>query len=222
MAAKPAACTTEAATVEKFAARVAHDFNNLLTGVLGHLELVELRAAQNPQDGVDSLIAGARQASGRAAELARRLVLFSGHTLHEREPIPLAPLLQELAIRPDCKGLDLKLPDETLCVAADTCGLRQAVLELLANAFETGTTVHLTAGVESGRVVVTVRDEGAGMTPEILARAGEPLFTTRSNGAGRGLGLAIARRVAEHAGGTLDLASDPQKGCTARLIFPIM
>ncbi len=206
----------------QFAAQVAHDFNNLLTGVLGNLELLHLRAAKAGAAGLETYIAGASNAGTRAAEFAQRLLIFSGRTAQAPESLPLARLLRELASMPQGQGLELQLPDDALCVRADPAGLRQAVLELLCNAREAGAQASLSAAAEDGRAVITVRDDGPGMPPDILAQARNMLFTTRANGAGRGLGLAIAARIAERAGGRLELASTPGAGCVARLSLPLV
>jgi signal transduction histidine kinase len=66
--------------------------------------------------------------------------------------------------------------------------------------------------------VVTVRDSGPGMPPELLARVFEPFFTTKARGGG--LGLPIARRTAERHGGTLTLACPPGGGTVATLALP--
>jgi len=71
------------------------------------------------------------------------------------------------------------------------------------------------------RVRVEVRDEGAGMTPEILAQAFDPFFTTHGMAEHAGLGLAIARGFARRAGGELLLESSPGRGTVASLILPV-
>jgi two-component system sensor histidine kinase RegB len=71
-----------------------------------------------------------------------------------------------------------------------------------------------------GRVRIEVIDRGAGMSPDLLARAGEPFFTTKPPGAGTGLGLFVARSTIEQLGGTLDLVSEPGRGTTATLVLP--
>lgn len=207
-----------------FAAQVAHDFNNLLTGVLGNLELLHMRAVKTGAAGMEAYISSACNAGTRAADFAQRLLIFSGRTAQPAEMLLVAELLRELAAMPEGQGVELRLPDEALPVRADPAGLRQAVLELLRNAREAGedgVSVALSAEAENGQAVITVRDNGAGMAPETLAQACDLLFTTRANGAGRGLGLAIAARVAERAGGRLELASTPGAGCAARLILPL-
>lgn len=207
--------------LEQFAAQVAHDFNNLLTGILGNLELLGLRAARQGANGLEPYINGASNAGGRAVNFAQRLLLFSGRFAHTPEPMALAPLLRELAATPQGQDAKMDMPDETLAVQADPAGLRQALLELLQNARETGAEVTLRAVAAEDWAVMSVHDNGPGMAPEILAQARGLLFTTRPNGAGRGLGLPIAAGIAAHAGGRLELESAPGAGCTASLYLKL-
>lgn len=72
------------------------------------------------------------------------------------------------------------------------------------------------------RVVVEVRDLGSGMDPAVLARAGEPFFTTKEVGKGMGLGLFLARTVVERLEGTLELTSRTQGGTRARAELPVV
>lgn len=101
--------------------------------------------------------------------------------------------------------------------------LAQAVRRLIQNAVQASpddAPVRLVVRAGDG-VDLAVIDAGAGMAPEVLARAGEPFFTTRETGQGMGLGLFFARTVTEHAGGRLELTSSPGGGTTARLWLPL-
>jgi two-component system sensor histidine kinase RegB len=71
-----------------------------------------------------------------------------------------------------------------------------------------------------GRVQIVVMDTGAGMTPEDLARAGEPFFTTKPAGAGMGLGLFVTRAAVEQLGGELVLTSSRGNGTAAAIRLP--
>ncbi len=70
-------------------------------------------------------------------------------------------------------------------------------------------------------LTLTVRDRGCGMTPDVLARAGEPFFTTKPPGQGLGLGLFLARSLADQLGGRFTIDSSPSRGTTARMILPL-
>jgi two-component system sensor histidine kinase RegB len=81
--------------------------------------------------------------------------------------------------------------------------------------------IRVDVGLAGGRVRVCVRDQGHGMSPEVLERVGEPFFTTRPPGLGTGLGLFVVRLHAERLGGTLRHDSAPGAGTTARVEWPV-
>lgn len=73
---------------------------------------------------------------------------------------------------------------------------------------------------EGNRIRITTTDRGQGMSPEVLARAGEPFFTTKPTGSGTGLGLFVTRSAIEQLGGSLALASVEGEGTTATIVLP--
>lgn len=103
----------------------------------------------------------------------------------------------------------------------------QALRGLLKNAQQAsprGAEVQLRVAVDDRLWVIEVRDRGVGMSPEVLARAGEPFFTTKAEAGtdrGMGLGLFLARAVLERLGGALELASTPGGGTVATLTLPV-
>jgi two-component system sensor histidine kinase RegB len=72
------------------------------------------------------------------------------------------------------------------------------------------------------RVRFLIRDEGVGMTREVLERVAEPFFTTKTPGQGMGLGAFLAHLFAQTLGGQLSFESEPGRGCTAILELPDM
>jgi two-component system sensor histidine kinase RegB len=101
--------------------------------------------------------------------------------------------------------------------------VEQAVGILVDNALEASPDdkpVRLSILARDGHIVFEVRDQGTGMPPEVVRRAGEPFFTTKPPGEGMGLGLFLVRLVAEKLGGSLRLESEPGKGTCAVLELP--
>jgi two-component system sensor histidine kinase RegB len=93
---------------------------------------------------------------------------------------------------------------------------------LLKNALDASsgeTPIDVTLERASSEVRIAVTDRGRGMNTETLARAGEPFFTTKITGHGMGLGLFLARSVAEQLGGRLELISTPGTGTRATLVL---
>jgi signal transduction histidine kinase len=210
--------------LEQFAAHVAHDFNNLLTGILGNLELMQNRAKRNNITTFDSYLEGARHAGNRAAIFAQRLLAFSGRGGQDFAPVTINTLLTEIAesLSPHERPIPLDLADGNTAVSCDPTHAERAIHELLANAMDatsaTGT-ITLATRLSPGTVTITIHDTGPGMPPDTLARAKEPFFTTKPNGAGKGLGLAIADNFARETHGTLEITSTPS-GTTASLHLP--
>jgi signal transduction histidine kinase len=211
--------------LEQFAAHVAHDFNNLLTGILGNLELMQNRAKRNDIAIFDSYLEGARHAGNRAATFAQRLLAFSGRGGHEFTPVTMNTLLTEIveSLNPHERPIPLDLAEGNTAVSCDPTHAERAIHELLANAMDaTSATGNITLStrLSPGTVTIAIHDTGPGMPPDTLARAKEPFFTTKPNGAGKGLGLAIADHFARETHGTLEITSTPTQGTTASLHLP--
>ncbi len=199
-------------SLERFAARVAHDLNNLLTGILGNLELLQLRATRNRLPGLDSYFEGANGAGSRAVAFAGRLMLYSGRGGIPPVPVPVDEVLARFTAQARCS-----LAAGDASVLCDPAQLELAITELLANAAAGGGQDSIASAVAGEDAIVTISDTGRGMSAETLACAGEPFFTTHANGTGRGLGLSIVARVVRDIGGTLHIESAEGAGCTVTL-----
>lgn len=101
-------------------------------------------------------------------------------------------------------------------------GVARLLTTLIKNALDAsdaGTAVELTVTVSENQLAMAVRDSGRGMDDATLARAGEPFFTTKSPGAGFGLGLFLAKTFVEQWGGRFSLSSEPGRGTVAAVSF---
>ena len=102
--------------------------------------------------------------------------------------------------------------------------LAQVVINLVHNAAlasAPGAAIEVAIAQDGADAVVTVTDHGVGMEPAVLARLGEPFFTTRGD-RGSGLGVGICRRIVEEHGGSLAFESTPGRGTTARVRLPVL
>lgn len=126
----------------------------------------------------------------------------------------------------DQPDVELELPQELeeVVVRLPPRLVAQAARRLLGNARDAsppGRAPSLKVELDGEILRLIAEDHGEGMTPEVLARAGEPFFTTKPEGAGRGLGLWFTRSVASSVGGALTLGSRPGEGTRATLEVPV-
>ncbi|MEH3147392.1 MAG: histidine kinase famiy protein [Methylobacterium frigidaeris] len=224
---------------------IAHDFNNLLQVISGHNEVV-LALLDHPTIDVARLRRAGeavRDASDRAAKLTHQLLAFSRKQRLEGRLLNLNGLVEsmgEMAGR--TLGDDVVLRTEPApdlwTTRIDPTQAEVALLNVLLNARDAmpeGGTVTVRTGnlliededtalyktVPPGAyVVVSVTDTGSGMPPEILARVMEPFFTTKGEGKGTGLGLAMVYGFAKQSGGSVKIYSEVGHGTTVRLLFP--
>ncbi|MGV3625951.1 MAG: ATP-binding protein [Archangium sp.] len=92
---------------------------------------------------------------------------------------------------------------------------------MLRNAQHASANIGLNARSHHSRLIVEVTDEGPALSSEVLARLGEPFFTTRPVGQGLGLGVFLARTLADQLGGSLSYARGEVRGTIARLELPL-
>jgi len=221
----------------QLAGGIAHDFNNLLVSILGYADLLLVRTAPGSREGnALELITAAAE---RGAELTERLLTFArGSVSSQKENTRLERVIRDTMalLAPSVpKSIRIELVEEpgVPVVVADSAQVGEAVLNLVLNAVQAcdrgrGGEVRVTLrpateaetsaiGAPTGCTVV-VQDDGPGMTPDVLKRVFEPLFTTREDGTG--LGCAMAYGVALDHGGTLQVESQPGHGATFRFVLP--
>jgi signal transduction histidine kinase len=233
--------------VGRLTAGIAHDFNNMLATMLGNLELMERRVEQAaPRLGetevgrLRSLVARATGAVQRGAQLTSQLLAFARRQQGAPRPTDLNQLIAELAaLVASALGrrirVETQLGERLWPVAVDRSQMEAAILNCCLNARDampeggqltiaTGNRTIARGGAPGDLppgdyVELRIGDTGAGMTPDVLQRAFEPLFTTKETG-GTGLGLTQVLAMAERAGGLARLDSKPGEGTTVILLLP--
>ena len=218
---------------------IAHDFNNMLTGIIGSLDMMRRRIADERFDGIQRYLDTALGSAERAAALTHRLLAFARRQPLDPQPLDVAAVLQSAAqlvthALPEEITLRLEIAEGLPHALADSNQLENAVLNLAVNARDAmpdgGKLVISAALADPAEVplpqgsgdylLIKVADTGEGMTPDMLDKVFEPFFTTKPLGQGTGLGLSMVYGFAQQSGGTVRIHSTPRAGTTICLYLP--
>lgn len=228
-------------SVGRLAGGVAHDFNNHLTVINGYCDM--LLDALAPDDPLREELSEIRAAGDRAAGLTQQLLAFSRRQVVEARPLVLNDVIEEFCrmvrrLIGDDIEVRTELDPALGCVLADRGQMHQVLMNLAVNARDAlpgGGVIVLGArnveldygndaltpdGKPGPYVLLTVGDNGIGMSQETLQKIFEPFFTTKPTGVGTGLGLATVYGIVEQSGGFLRVASELQRGTTFSIYLP--
>ncbi len=227
-------------SVGRLAGGIAHDFNNLLTGMLANLSLARLAEHTAAGRGAGHLDEVER-AIERAAQLVRGLLAYSRRAalsleaIDPRECVAAALGLLRPTLGPKVQ-VRVEAPADLPAAWADASRLEQVLVNLALNARDAmpdGGTLRFAldaapgdarppAGHDAdprGYLRIVVEDTGAGMAPEVRARAFEPFFTTKV-GHGTGLGLAVVQGIVSQHAGWVECQSEPGRGSRFTIFLP--
>jgi putative nucleotidyltransferase with HDIG domain len=218
-------------------AGAAHEMNNPLAVISGNAQLLA-KSLKNPNDlrAAASIV----KAASRLSDLIQSIHLFASPTPPTRAETDMNDLVaracrdaRERCGMPNAHGsrgaepaLSIRATVEPQARFAhvDAAQVSGALIELIANAIESRAKslieLRVVANALDGQLVISVRDDGKGMTAEQLEHACDPFFSARDSGRSQGLGLAKARQYARLHGGDLTLVSTPDHGTTATIAIP--
>ncbi len=204
-----------------FIADAAHELRSPLATIASVAQAARGDAAVKKDDVLDTIAKTALEASAMVGDLLT-LARSPRPTLLQREPVDLAALarssIREIESRAQRDGIKLELHLLPAIVDGDARRLRELLRNLLENALRHASShITIVTGVEGGRAMLRVSDDGAGVAPELRERLFDR-FVTGSTG-GSGLGLAIARWVVRAHEGTLAL-DDQEHGASFVALFP--
>lgn len=217
---------------------IAHDFNNMLAIVVGNLDMARRRLGRGDAN-VGALIDNAVDGAQSAAALTRRLLALSRRqplSPSVIDPNALVESVAELLRSSIGAGVELAcvFAESAWRVRADAGELENAIVNLAVNArdamaeggrltIETANVdldaaAGAMAGVPPGQYcVISVTDDGVGMSPEIAARVFDPFFTTKDVGEGSGLGLSQVYGFVKQSGGYVSVTTQPGQGACFRI-----
>jgi signal transduction histidine kinase len=228
--------------VGRFSAGIAHDFNNILTVIYGFGGVMQMQMADDdPQrDRLDHIMA----AADRATNLTRSLLAFSSKQEMKLKQLDLNCCIGNVEtflrriIGEDVK-LTFSLREGAIPVLADGGQIEQVLMNLATNARDAmpdGGTLSIGTdiveiddafiqmhgyGTPGRNVVLTVADNGVGISQAARARIFEPFFTTKEAGKGTGLGLSIIYGIVQQHNGHIGVYSEPGHGTAFRILLPL-
>ncbi len=223
-----------------FANGIAHDFNNLLSGILGHVELAMRRVGDTENHDLREVLSAVE----RGSHLVRQILRFGRPEEVKRSPCDLGSVVREVltllraSLPSSIEIVPPALSMDTPPVTADPIEIHQIVMNLVQNAayampqggrleirvdaFDPDAAWRAShSGFPAGRLArVVVRDNGAGMPPEVVERAFEPYFTTKPLSEGTGLGLSLVHGIVRELAGYIEVQSEVGKGTTFTIVLP--
>ena len=221
---------------------LAHDFNNLLGGIMGAMDIAQMKLDQGKVEEVPRYLSLGETAVRRAAALTQRLLAFSRRQTLDPRSTDINKLIgsmEELIRRTIGPSVHLEVVGAGglwPCLV-DPPQLENALLNLCINArdampdggrltIETANRsldeyAAATCELDPGQYLsLCVTDTGCGMTAEVIARAFDPFFTTKPMGEGTGLGLSMIYGFARQSGGQVRIYSEPGDGSTVCIYLP--
>lgn len=224
---------------------IAHDFNNILAAILGYSELTlaELPADSKAYGNLTKVI----RATNRAAELVKQILAFSRHSSGNFVPLRVQPVIREVlelvrASLPATIVIEQAIDEHCGQVIADETQIHQVLMNLCTNAFhameDRGGTLDIRLrqvrladedeevaryGLSPGQYLkLEVGDNGVGIDEQVLGHIFDPYFTTKPQGKGSGLGLAVVYGIVKDHGGIVNVRSNPGGGVTFTVILPVV
>lgn len=235
-------------TIEQLISGLAHDFNTLLAGIIGNLELMQMRIEQNKLNMLPSYIEAAQRAATKATEITHQLLSFSRrqtlipHVINPNHTIQALldtfyNFIKEGRIE-EFINIHIQLEADIWSIFCDPEHLKNAIFQIFKNACESihasnGHVIITTQNISitskhplrqfikpDDYIVIMIEDNGEGMSPEMINRATDPFFTTKPLGKRAGLGLSMAYGFTKQSSGHLDITSHPSAGTTISLYLP--
>ncbi|MEN6320957.1 MAG: PAS domain S-box protein [Syntrophaceae bacterium] len=235
--------TQKMEAVGTLAGGIAHDFNNILSAVIGYTEMAlgESTIGERPRRYLEQIY----KAGERAKDLVKQILTFSRKQEQERKPVLVAPIIKEgikllRSSLPTTITITKNITDVSVMILSDPTQIHQVLMNLCTNAAhamrEKGGILNIQLIRErvdherplhpfnlgiGDHAKLTVSDNGHGIDASVMERIYDPFFTTKALGEGTGLGLSVVYGIVRDHGGAIDIISEPGKGTTVNVFFPL-
>ena len=224
-------------SIGTLAGGIAHDFNNILYPIIGFTEMsMEDLPENHPvKENLEDILQGAK----RARDLVKQILAFSSQRQEPLKPLRLEPLIKEAskllrATIPSSIDIQQEL-DDNIYVICNPTEIHEIIMNLCTNAYHAmedkggilnvclkeeipGPNLKLPLG---DYCCLSIKDTGAGISPEIMDHIFDPYFTTKSVGKGSGLGLSVIHGIIKNYKGAITVESEPGKGSRFNVYLPM-
>ena len=229
-------------SIGTLAGGIAHDLNNVLAPILLAVQMLKLKATDEQSHQLLDMLESSAE---RGGNMIRQVLSFARGV--DGEPVTLQPkhLIKEIVkimkeTLPKFIHIKFEVPSDLWSISADATQVHQVLMNLCVNARDAmpeGGSITLKAENTSldenyarmhleakpGKfVMISVLDNGSGMSPEVMSRIFEPFFTTKDMSKGTGLGLSTALTIVKSHGGFVNVYSEPGKGTNFAIYFPAL
>ena len=218
-------------SVGEIAASLAHELSQPLTNIYLIADRMELTLQQRQDESLNQYFEDLNRNTQKAGDILGRIRTFiqSKNTRFERVELSqvitdVSALIHDLAYN-ESVDLQVSLPPQSLAVWADPVQLSQIFMNVLRNAIQAtqgqaSRQLQIRVWREGAMAHITLTDNGPGLPAEALSQAGTAFFTTKSDGLG--VGLSIAKSIAQQHGGGLSIGNSPSGGAVVELQLPVV
>ncbi|CAK8711623.1 histidine kinase [Candidatus Electrothrix aarhusensis] len=230
-------------SIGSLAGGIAHDFNNILCPIIGMSELLMLNAPHGSQVYEDAQMIF--NAGKRGGDLVKQILSFSRQSKHTFIPVYIQQILKEVlklsrSSIPTYIEIEQDIQTDCSSVLANPTQIHQVIMNIMTNAYHA-------VEASSGRIIVTlhetspasdalqdialsvdqyallsITDSGHGIPADLMDKIFDPYFTTKEQGKGTGLGLAVAYGIIKEHKGEIQVCSEVGKGSTFNVYIPLM
>ncbi len=212
-----------------FAGGIAHDFNNILGSIVLNTELAynETRGNERSEYALQQVI----KSSEYAKDLVRRILSFARKSDIKPKPLRIVEVVSDTAkllkaMLPSTIVITEEIKCKDVVMMGDEAQIQQLIINLCKNSAQAmgmngGGLLNISIGMVDSGIKLSVRDDGPGISPDIVNRIFDPFFTTKPVGVGTGLGLSMVQRIVQDHKGEIDVETRIDTGTTFHIYFPV-
>ena len=218
----------------KLVAGIAHELNNPLMGIMGFSQILMDTPGDKKLDDIKDKLRKIYHESLRTAKIVQNLLTFARAKKTEREFQNINEIirhtmeLREYSLKANNILVSLDLAERLPRTMVDLFQMQQVFINIINNAEDAMVAskgkgrIDISTRLDGGRIRITFKDDGPGVSRDVINKIFDPFFTTKEVGKGTGLGLSITHGIVTEHGGTIDISSPEEGGAVVTVDLPIV